>query len=58
MTYQAKDRDVRAISELADTYGSEFILGALLTAMEGDEVRQYLERLEPWIQEQKDLGAL
>ena len=54
LNYQSKSQAIQSISELSDTYGCDCVLSAILTAMEGDTVRQHLE----WLKDERDNGGL
>jgi len=53
MTYQTKSEAISSICDLADAYGSQSILSAVLCAMEGDQVREMLE----FLKEEEEDGA-
>jgi len=46
MTYQTKSQAISSICDMADAYGAQSILAAVLCAMEGDQVREMLEFLK------------
>ena len=54
LNYRSKSQAIEAISELSDAYGCDCVLSALLSAMEGDEVRQHLE----WLKDEAENGGL
>ena len=54
INYQSKSQAIQAISELSDAYGCDCVLSAVLSAMDGDQVRQHLE----WLKDEAENGGL